>query len=279
MKSINKKTAAFFFCLLLLAVFTVVIFKRPFSSEKNLDKQAVNEENMVQVDGGEFMMGSNTQLFDEKPVHKVTLSPFKMDRYEVTYKEFQAFLIENPEWRKGSVEIDLADLDYLQDWDGMDYPSEKEKHPVVFISWYAAKAYAEWAGKKLPTEEQWEYAARGGQQGMDYPWGNEFRSYLAQFHRSDIEGTVRVGSYTINAFGLNDMAGNAREWTADGYELYQESEASDPLPNINNHWKVVRGGSWKSNIDKLKVSTREKVPPNRSLADLGFRCVVNEESF
>lgn len=278
MKFINKKRVIFF-SLLLLAVIGIIILRRSSSTEKHLDKMTVNEENMVQIDGGQFLMGSENHRFDEKPVHKVTLSSFKIDLYEITYKEYQSFLDENTEWRKDNVEIDMADLDYLQDWDGMDYPNGKENHPVVFVSWFAAKAYAEWAGKKLPTEEQWEYAGRGGQQKMDYPWGNEFRPYLSQWSGADVKGTIRVGSYTINGFGLNDMAGNVREWTADGYELYLEKEESDPLPNINNHLKVVRGGSWKSRKDELRVSARERIPPNRSLEDLGFRCVVEVSNY
>ena len=230
-------------------------------------------ERMVRIPSGQFLMGNENQNFDEKPVHEVALSAFSMDRYEVTYKEYHAFLVENPDWRKGRVDIDKAGLNYLLDWEGMAYPPGKENYPVLYVSWFAAKAYAQWAGKQLPTESQWEFAARGGVQNRDYPWGNEFRPYLAQWQEAEVKGAIRVGSYTINGFGLNDMVGNVREWTADGYELYQPAKETDPLPTINNHHKVVRGGSWKSTTDELRISTREKLPPNASLADLGFRCV------
>ena len=219
-------------------------------------------------------MGNENQNFDEKPVHEVELSSFSMDRYEVTYKEYHAFLMENPNWKKGNVDIEMADLNYLQDWDEISYPQGKENHPIVYVSWFAAEAYAQWAGKQLPTESQWEYAARGGVINSDYPWGNEFRPYLTQWKNADVKGTINVGSYTINGYELNDMVGNVREWTADGYELYQPVKEIDPLPTINNHYKVVRGGSWKSNEDELRISSREKLPPNITLADLGFRFVT-----
>lgn len=234
-----------------------------------------NGGDMEYLVGGSFLMGSENHHFDEKPVHEVTLRPFMMDRCEVTYREYQRFLEENPAWRKGNVGIDKADLNYLLDWNGLQYPEGKENHPVVHVSWFAAHAFAEWSGRKLPTEAQWEYAARGEFKNMDYPWGRTFIPHLVQWRGSPVEGSVRVGSFSINGFGLNDMAGNVKEWTADGFELYQEKEEIDPLPKINHHRKVVRGGSWRSGEDELRISVRQKIPPNACLGDLGFRCVMD----
>jgi len=232
------------------------------------------DKNMVTIDQGSFLMGSNDGVFDEKPVHKVSLGSFKIDRYEVTYREYKKFLEKNPEWQKGQVDLELADSDYLQDWDKLNYPPEKADHPVAYVSWHAARAYARWAGKTLPTEAQWEYASRGGYKNMAYPWGNEFKSHLTQWKGSRIKGSTPVGKYTINGFNLNDVIGNVAEWTADGYELYQFKDEVDPQPSINRHLKVVRGGSWKSKRNELRVSARKSVRPNACLPDIGIRCVL-----
>jgi len=230
---------------------------------------------MVTINSGSFLMGSNNGYLDEKPVHEVNLQSFKIDRYEVTYQEYQEFLKNNPAWRKGNVDLELADLNYLQDWNGLTYPAGKENHPVAYVSWHAAQAYAKWAGKTLPTEAQWEYASRGEFENMDYPWGNEFKPHLTQWKGSRISGPISIGQFTINGFGLNDVIGNVAEWTADGYELYQGKNKTDPMPPINRHRKVIRGGSWKSAKDKLRVSARQVARPNACLSDVGIRGVLN----
>jgi formylglycine-generating enzyme required for sulfatase activity len=197
-----------------------------------------------------------------------------MDKYEVTYAEYKGFLEENPEWRKGKVDIDFASLDYLHDWEALSYPEERDNHPIVYISWYAAMAYAEWAGKTLPTEAQWEYASRGSFKNMDYPWGKEFKSHLTRWRGSKLAGSAQVGRYTINGFGLHDVIGNAGEWTSDGYELYQPGAQINPSSPLNRHLKVIRGGSWKSAQADLRVSARRAYAPNICLPDVGFRCVL-----
>ncbi len=229
-------------------------------------------EGMEEVVAGRFLMGSEIHSFDERPVHEVVLSSFWMDRNEVTYKEYRAFLMENPAWEKGKVDVDLADLDYLRDWEGTTYPAGKENHPVVYVSWFAAVAYAEWAGKELPSEAQWEYAGRGGLRHADYPWGDLFNPTLVRWKGSVPKGAGRVGSYSINGFRLNDMSGNVSEWTADGYGLYQDDLQYDPTYGMNNHFKVARGGSWRSEAEELFVSSRRRHSPNRCVDDLGFRC-------
>ncbi|MDP6630410.1 MAG: SUMF1/EgtB/PvdO family nonheme iron enzyme [Kiritimatiellia bacterium] len=232
--------------------------------------------NMMPIDQGTFQMGSKQGALDEKPVHLVKLSSFLMDRDEVTYRDYREFIEECPEWRKDSVDIDCADLNYLCDWDGLSYSSEKAEHPIVYISWFAAKAYAEWIGKALPSEAQWEYASRGGFKNMDYPWGKDFKSHLTQWRESDVRGTVKGGRYSINGYGLQDIIGNAAEWTVDGYEMYMEEEQVDPSPSINRHLKVIRGGSWKSDWEDLRVSARRASRPNVCRPDVGFRCVFNQ---
>ncbi len=272
MKYVRKKNIAILVLLMLTGTITLARYSRSLPQ----DISTIPKGDMAFIDGGRFQMGSENGSLDEKPIHEVSLHSFMMDKYEVTYQEYRTFLEDNSEWRKGNVDIDFADLSYLHDWENLSYPHEKDNHPIVYISWYAAKAYAEWAGKTLPTEAQWEYASRGSFRNMDYPWGKEFKSSLTQWRESKEKGTTQVGRYTINGFGLHDMIGNAGEWTCDGYELYQQGEQTNPSSPLNRHLKVLRGGSWKSRQADLRVSARRACPPNMCLPDVGFRCVLTK---
>lgn len=226
-------------------------------------------DEVVEIPAGSFIMGSEDGEFDERPLHNVELDSFYMDRYEVTNLQYQNFISANPHWQKGNYRFDEADDNYLKDWNGAEFLEGKENYPVVYISWYAASAYCKWTNKFLPTEAQWEYAARGSYEGMKYVWGNFFESHLI-----NNKGVMPVDSYSINGFGLNGMAGNVWEWTADGYELYMEWVERNPTPRLNNHLKVIRGGSWKSGMDDLRVSVRRTERPNACRGDVGFRCII-----
>jgi formylglycine-generating enzyme required for sulfatase activity len=240
-------------------------------------------EEMVEIPAGVFTMGSEDGEFDERPLHEVELDDFSMDKYEVTYLQYQRFILANPHWQKGNPKFDEADENYLRDWNSSEFPKGKENYPVAYVSWYAADAYAKWDQKSLPTERQWEYAARGGYEGMRYVWGNNFETHLSNwrglpphsppYKGGDRGGVMPVGSYSINGFGVNDMAGNVWEWTADGYELYMDGNEKNPRPLLNNHLKVIRGGSWKSDKNSLRVSFRYTEKPNACRIDIGFRCI------
>ncbi|MBI4378689.1 MAG: formylglycine-generating enzyme family protein [Nitrospinae bacterium] len=237
-------------------------------------------EEMVEIPAGVFTMGSEDGEFDERPLHGVELDDFSMDQYEVIYLQYQRFILANPHWQKGNPKFDEADENYLMDWNSSEFPKGKENYPVIYVSWYAADAYARWAQKSLPTERQWEYAARGGYEGMRYVWGNNFETHLSNWrglpasHSPPYKGGIMpVGSYSINGFGINDMAGNVWEWTSDGYELYMDGKENNPRPRLNNHLKVIRGGSWKSDKNSLRVSFRHTEKPNACRIDIGFRCV------
>ncbi len=217
--------------------------------------------NMVRIPAGTFRMGSNDPeaFIDEQPVRSVYVNAFSIDRYEVTNVEYKRFVDANLQWQKGRVQARYHDGDYLKDWVGNNYPSGKGNHPVVYVSWYAARAYATWVGKRLPTEAEWEKAARGGLVGRKYPRGNSIDASSANYGNG-IGGTTAVGRYSANGYGLSDMAGNVWEWCSDVYD------------NIENS-RVLRGGSWSSHALDARVSFRGADIPTFTSDDVGFRCV------
>ena len=255
---------------------------------------------MALIPAGEFQMGNNvlanTYGLDpvEFLVHTVYVDAFYMDVHEVTNAQFKAFVDAKPQWQKDNIPDkydDYNDGDYLQHWTGNSYPSGKGNHPVVNVSWYAAMAYAQWAGKRLPTEAEWEKAASGGLQGQMYPWGNTLPdASLANYtlfpgDRSPIR-TTAVGSYGANGYGLFDMAGNVWEWCLDAYKksFYARSPRRNPFAGemtlrevIANYQnvkspRVLRGGSWCDGLLGLEVAARTKGLPTATVAAVGFRC-------
>ena len=255
---------------------------------------------MVLIPAGSFEMGSaDEEAYDaEQPVHTVNLDAFYMDVYEVTNAQFKAFVDANPEWQKSRIDRRFHNVLYLVDWHGNTYPFGKANHPVVWVSWYAAMAYAEWAGKRLPTEAEWEYAARGGLAGKKYPWGDTITANDANYDKH-VDDTTPVGAYADNGYGLYDMAGNVREWCldeydADFYTLYNRPHTRhyyswNPISSavtrrvlLDNFasvrpfsFRVSRGGSWLSSATFLRVAYREgyELAPTRTSVALGFRCV------
>lgn len=260
--------------LLLASCFLLLVFYLKKRGEVPSAISMDESDEMVEIPQGSFIMGSPDGEFDERPLHRVEIGSFYMDRYEVTNIQYQRFILANPHWQKGKVRFEEADYNYLNDWDGNEFPKGKEDHPVVYVSWYAANAYVRWVGKSLPTEAQWEYSARGGYEGMRYVWGNSGETYLSNFRG---RGVMPVGNFSMNGFGVNDMAGNVWEWTSDGYELYMGGEENNPRPRLNNHLKVIRGGSWNSNMNEMRVSVRKTEKPNVCRGDLGFRGVKGIE--
>jgi formylglycine-generating enzyme required for sulfatase activity len=266
---------------------------------------------MVYIPAGTFMMGtSDAQMQemlrdnpgwsadwfnDEKPVHEVYTDAFYMDEHEVTNAQFKKFLEDNPEWRKDRIDGKYVwNKDYyLSDWNGMNYPSGKADHPVAYVSWYDAAAYAQWAGARLPTEAQWEKSARGGLAGKRYPWGDTIThddaNYSGTGGRDRWDGTSPVGSFPANGYGLFDMAGNVWEWCADEYDLGYDSKSPQnnptgpgvPILFVSNDFtnvtsfrsRVVRGGSWLSfNLCRLRCAFRHFSEPAVTNSGLGFRC-------
>ncbi len=251
---------------------------------------------MLAVKGGTFIMGSALPDADKdyNMPHEVTVSDFRMSRFVVTNAQYAAFLeatgYDAPWEPKG--------------WTA--YMAKYPNHPVVNVSWYDAKAYTDWLSEltgetyRLPTEAEWEYAARAGHEGWRYVWGNEWDNQAANISTWrmgyvpdrdgwkkwwDAEGekmsksqpmTTRVGSFPPNDWGFYDLTGNVWEWTNDWYEqkYYLRSPAKDPMGPDSGDEKVLRGASWYNKPDVSWVSTRDRYAPDVKLNYNGFRVVA-----
>ena len=239
--------------------------------------------NMVLIPEGRFQMGSKNGEFDEKPVHTVHVDAFYIDKYEVTNAQYKKFVDANPQWRKHGIPRAYHNGSYLNDWNQNEYPIGKGEHPVTYVSWYAAMAYAQWAGKRLPTEAEWEKAARGGAVGQRYPWGNSIDSGKANY---GTYRTTRVGTYPANNYGLYDVVGNVMEWCLDAYRegFYKSFHRRNPLAGVTltevvthftnqKGYRVFRGGSSGSTAQTVRVANRFRYIPTHASAYVGFRCV------
>ena len=224
---------------------------------------------MVLIPVGEFQMGSNDGDDDERPVHTVYVDAFYMDKYEVTVGQYKKFV--------------QATGHRAPDWNFVAEYSPTDQHPIIVVSWHDAMAYAQWAGKRLPTEAEWEKAARGSLKGQKYPWGNSIDSSKANYGDN---GTTVVGRYPANGYGLYDMAGNVWEWCLDAYsgDFYARSPRDNPFSggivtdmtnnftNVNSS-RVLRGGSWGDDAQDVRVAYRSWNTPTNTLNNGGFRCV------
>lgn len=216
---------------------------------------------MVYVPGGTFIMGRDEKDGGdvyERPAHQATVKPFFIDVYEVTNEEYAKFVRETTHRPPTS-------------WKNGTYSANDARKPVTGVTWNDADDYAKWAGKRLPNEEEWEYAARGAD-GRLYPWGNDWRAGLANADGAS-GGLVDVGTYKgASPFGAFDMAGNAWEWTASNMSPYPGGR----LPiTVSDDLKVIRGGTYLSNREQVKATYRRgwRTSAEDDYSNTGFRCV------
>jgi formylglycine-generating enzyme required for sulfatase activity len=247
-------------------------------------------------------MGSD-EMPDESPVHQATIRSFWIDRHEVTVGEFARFVAATgytteAEQFGWSGVFDAASGEWQRrdgaDWrhpEGAGSAVASANEPVTQVSFADASAYAKWAGKRLPTEAEWEYAARGGMAGKRYSWGDELRpggkpaanwwqgEFPARNTAEDgFPGRATVGSFAPNNYGLYDMGGNVWEWCADWYEAgyYATSPAANPQGPTAGAERVIRGGSWmcsENYCTNYRAAARGHTAPDSGLNNLGFRCV------
>ncbi|HEX8423866.1 MAG TPA: formylglycine-generating enzyme family protein [Pyrinomonadaceae bacterium] len=258
---------------------------------------------MVLIEGGTFRMGSDAEMPDESPAHQVSVNSFWMDRDEVTVGEFARFVeatgytteaeqfgwsgvfdIESGEWRR-------SDGANWRRPEGPEAAAAATDEPVTQVSYADASAYALWAGKRLPTEAEWEYAARGGLQGKRYAWGDELRPqggpaanwWQGKFPERNtgedgFAARAPVGSFAPNNYGLRDVGGNVWEWCADwyaaGYYAAHAPKENPRGPDAGTE-RVIRGGSWmcsENYCTNYRVAARGHTAPDSGLNNLGFRC-------
>ena len=230
------------------------------------------EPGMVFIPGGEFQRGRShaladddlkwypTLMKDDRPVRAIHVGPFYLDEHEVTNEQYAAF-------------VKATGHRPPYNWPKAEIPKGKEKFPVVDVSWDDAAAYTRWAGKRLPTEAEWERACRGLDVGKKYPWGDQNPTNKdARFNT--FEGPVEVCKFKPNYFGLYDMAGNAWEWCADWYEkdYYQRAPGKNPLGPESGMYRVLRGGSWADVTKYLTCANRSWARPAERSPNIGFRC-------
>jgi len=225
---------------------------------------------MVWIPAGQFQMGSPPEergrKCDEMSHEQRVLRGYSIDEAEVTYASFQRFIVENPGWQKDRIPRTLHDGNYLRDWTGTQFPSDKANQPVVWISWHAASAYAQWAGKRLPTEVEWEYAARAGME-TPYWWGTDVDTDRIALP------SARSRELSRSPWRTTSMLGSVWEWTSTIYRPYpyvaddgrEDPDGSGP--------RVKRGGAWNSGAAFLRAANRSSEPPELTSDLLGFRCV------
>jgi formylglycine-generating enzyme required for sulfatase activity len=227
---------------------------------------------------------NNPQLFqDEIPRHTVTLRDFSIDKFLVTNAQFKAFTAENPQWPPGHLSAAVDNGNYLSHWKSSDALTSLANHPVVNVNWYAAVAYCRWAGKRLPTEAEGGFAARGGAVGL-FPWGDAPSDETrANYSASGLQTTTPVGAYPPNGLGVYDMAGNVWQFLADEWQPYSSDAQQNPIAGGNlfltasdflrvRTRRVIRGGSFGGNPVNLWVEYRDSHPPANAREFIGFRC-------
>ena len=243
-------------------------------------------------------MGASDAEADERPAHRVYLQEFHIGRFPVTQDDYARFIgaTGHPPPRVGALPLIASGSDEVfralarpYEWRDGEPPAGHGTHPVVLVGYEDAVAYCRWLtgviGQRvrLPTEAEWEKAARGGAEGLRFPWGNDIDPsrghFLADAASKPQRGTRSTGSYPPNGYGLYDVAGNAWEWVSDWYhrDYYALGDAIDPAGPPTGTMRIVRGGSWlNDDVSMLRCAYRHKVPPDTYAYSIGFRIVCSD---
>ena len=219
---------------------------------------------MVEIPAGPAILGSDEGDPEDAPAREVDLPAFEIDKFEVTNVDFAAFVDET------GYET-YAEQQGISSWRD-DWGIGEDNHPVVMVTWGDAQTYCEWLGKRLPTEAEWEKAARG-EDGRRFPWGNDWDPNKANVKERGLRGTSVVGSFGDGAspYGALDMVGNVWEWTADWYQAYPGNTAEDRY--YGEQFRVTRGGGWFDEEPQATAFNRNAADPSKTANDdLGFRC-------
>ena len=227
------------------------------------------EPEMVEIPAGEFLMGCESGAANERPPHRVRVDRFAIGRTAVTNRLYRIFLEDTG--RQAPPDFSDADLNALDPW------GDK---PVTSVSWFDAMEYCKWlcvrSGKpyRLPTESEWERAARGGMEAKLYTWGDEPPQTQPRYNELWRTGPERVGGRPPNGFGLFDISENVHEWLSDWYdaEYYRVSPPHIPQGPPTGARRVSRGGSWRHQIKIARVAARSSLSPGYQYSDYGFRC-------
>jgi sulfatase modifying factor 1 len=249
---------------------------------------------VARISAGEFLMGADDGEEDERPAHRAYLDEFSIGVHPVTNAEYALFVRETghpspavralPLMVSGALEADFRQLAAAYFWSNGTPPQGRDSHPVTLVGIDDATAYCAWVASKtgravrLPTEAEWEKAARGGLGGKRYPWGDTLDQtrahYLPREGKKAERGTAPVGSYPPNGFQLHDMAGNVWEWVSDWYapNYYARAQYLNPQGPETGLMRIVRGGAWVNADGRfLRCAYRHKVPPDSYAYSIGFR--------
>jgi len=238
--------------------------------QEEASPEEAEEITWVRIPGGSFQMGSEDGYHDEQPIRTVTLSDFEMSKTEVTVGQYRECV------EAGACSEPSTDT-YCT-WSSS--PESKENHPINCVDWGQARTFAKWAGADLPTEAEWEYAARGGQP-FEYA-GSDSPNDVAWYDSNWRDGTQPVGTKRANGYGLHDMSGNVWEWVLDEYGDYTSApsdghQAAGSIPtcsiecDIGAAGRVFRGGCWNFDASRLRVAFRASSSPDRRIDNLGLR--------
>jgi formylglycine-generating enzyme required for sulfatase activity len=229
-----------------------------------MDHTLLIEPVMVAIPEGWFVMGNENGRDDERPAHRVWVDSFELGAFQVTNTEYARFLA-------------AANNSNPLHWEDPNFNNPKQ--PVVAVSWHDAVAYCQWlsalSGQRyfLPTEAQWERAARGGVEGALYPWGDAHPEQVPEYTRRWATGPERVGLYEPNAYGLFNLGDNVHEWCSDWYDTgyYARSPERNPQGPEQGARKSSRSGSWRHHVKVTPTAARSSIPPEFKYADYGFR--------